>query len=105
MPKKKRENLTIILYVDWATIPVVSDCYLFGLQTLRHVMHMPCTWDSTMPIRIPKELGCQLHSVNYGRIIYFGKDVAESPSAKIEWIDLRMEQRIVRKMLVLVQLE
>ncbi|CAL9779099.1 unnamed protein product [Musa acuminata subsp. burmannicoides] len=32
---------------------------------------------------------CQSQSVNYGRIISFGKDIAETPSAKIEQNDFR----------------
>nr|XP_010917136.1 phospholipid:diacylglycerol acyltransferase 1 [Elaeis guineensis] len=108
-----------------AIAPGVLDSDLLGLQTLRHVMRMTRTWDSTMSM-IPKGGGTiwggldwspedgyvcntkkqknndshvsqdvnaqsdyQLHSVNYGRIISFGKEVSEKPSSKIEQIDFR----------------
>lgn len=109
-----------------AIAPGVLDSDLFGLQTLRHIMRMTRTWDSTMSM-IPKggdtiwgsldwspeegyncstkkqknndshfsqdvnaESDNQLHHANYGRIISFGKDVSETPSSKIEWIDFRV---------------
>ncbi|WOL20187.1 hypothetical protein Cni_G28990 [Canna indica] len=109
-----------------ALAPGVLDSDFLGFQTLRHVMRMTRTWDSTMSM-IPKggdtiwggldwspEEGSQCcpkklknndsHAskdfdremveiqsqiVNYGRIISFGKDVAESPADKIERIDFR----------------
>ena len=33
---------------------------------------------------------CKSESVHYGRIISFGKDVAEAPSSEIERIDFRV---------------
>lgn len=110
-----------------AIAPGVLDLDFLGLQTLRHVMRMTRTWDSTMSM-IPKggdtiwggldwspEEGyvcsskkqknndsgvskdvdtdkADFHSqkVNYGRIVSFGKDVAEAPASKIERIDFRV---------------
>ncbi|KAG0499687.1 hypothetical protein HPP92_004378 [Vanilla planifolia] len=106
-----------------AIAPGVLDSDFLGLQTLRYVMHMTRTWDSTMSM-IPKggdtiwggldwspEDGYDCNSkklksndshdsnseneifppspLNYGRLISFGKDVAEMPSSKIERIDFR----------------
>ncbi|PQQ08886.1 phospholipid:diacylglycerol acyltransferase 1 [Prunus yedoensis var. nudiflora] len=86
-----------------AFAPGVLDKDVFGLQTLQHMMRMTRTWDSTMSM-IPKGgdtiwggLDWSLKDtaivvqrrVNYGRIISFGKDVAETHSSKIEMIDFR----------------
>lgn len=109
-----------------AIAPGVLDSDFLGLQTLRYVMHMTRTWDSTMSM-IPKggdtiwggldwspeeDYDCtskkpkgndfhfyhdkdvenvtsQPHYINYGRIISFGKDVADMPSSMIERIDFR----------------
>ncbi|KAL0908371.1 hypothetical protein M5K25_022862 [Dendrobium thyrsiflorum] len=109
-----------------AIAPGVLDSDFLGLQTLRYVMHMTRTWDSTMSM-LPKggdtiwggldwspeegyectskklkindshvyndsdsENGkSQPHHINYGRIISFGKDVAEMSSSKIERIEFR----------------
>ncbi|XP_039126617.1 phospholipid:diacylglycerol acyltransferase 1-like [Dioscorea cayenensis subsp. rotundata] len=109
-----------------AIAPGVLDSDFLGLQTLRHVMRMTRTWDSTMSM-IPKggdtiwggldwspeecysciskrkrsndsivsqdvkveNANHQPNITNYGRIISFGKDVAEAPSAQIEMIDFR----------------
>ncbi|KAH7679905.1 Diacylglycerol O-acyltransferase protein [Dioscorea alata] len=109
-----------------AIAPGVLDSDFLGLQTLRHVMRMTRTWDSTMSM-IPKggdtiwggldwspeecysciskrkrsndsivsqdvkveNANHQPNITNYGRIISFGKDVAEVPSAQIEMIDFR----------------
>ncbi|CAD5181320.1 unnamed protein product [Musa acuminata subsp. malaccensis] len=133
-----------------AIAPGVLDSDFLGLQTLRHVMRMTRTWDSTMSM-IPKggdtiwggfdwspeggyecspkkhknndshaskdvdgaskhknndshaskdvngaskdvdgeTVKSQSQSVNYGRIVSFGKHVAETHSAKIQQIDFR----------------
>ncbi|KAJ6851690.1 phospholipid:diacylglycerol acyltransferase 1 [Iris pallida] len=110
---------------DVAVARGVLDNDFLGLQTLRHVMRMTRTWDSTMSM-IPKggdtiwggldwssEEGYECNKklrhngshvsehenaekvdyhakkANYGRIISFGKDVAEKPSSEIEQIDFR----------------
>lgn len=92
---------------------------MFGLQTLQHMMRMTRTWDSTMSM-IPKGgetiwggldwspedvASCsskrsknngdgtadhQRKKVNYGRLISFGKDVAETDSSKIQRTDFRV---------------
>lgn len=109
-----------------AIAPGVLDSDFLGLQTLRHVMRMTRTWDSTMSM-IPKGddriwggldwspedgyvcdpkkqnnnsnlskdadgkmIEAQSRSVKYGRIISFGKDIAETSSAKMERIDFRV---------------
>ncbi|KAI0494513.1 hypothetical protein KFK09_024651 [Dendrobium nobile] len=112
-----------------AIAPGVLDSDFLGLQTLRYVMHMTRTWDSTMSM-LPKggdtiwggldwspeegyectskklksndshvyndsdsENGkSQPHHINYGRIISFGKDVAEMSSSKIERIEFRVSK-------------
>ncbi|XP_024022558.1 phospholipid:diacylglycerol acyltransferase 1 [Morus notabilis] len=99
-----------------AIAPGFLDNDRFRLQTLQHVMRMTRTWDSTLSM-IPKggdtiwggmdwspEEGyspsrekqrnndtqfSQSEIVNYGRIISFGKDVAEAPSSEIERVDFR----------------
>lgn len=99
-----------------AIAPGFLDNDIFRLQTLQHVMKMTRTWDSTMSM-IPKggdtiwggldwspEEGyspgrkkqrnndtqfSQSKNANYGRIISFGKDIAEAPSSEIEMIDFR----------------
>ncbi|KAL6220945.1 hypothetical protein ACLB2K_008698 [Fragaria x ananassa] len=99
-----------------AFAPGVLDKDVFGLQTLQHMMRMTRTWDSTMSM-IPKggdtiwggldwspegNCNCNVkkvknndtndvdpYRVNYGRMISFGKDVAETHSSKIERIDFR----------------
>ncbi|KAM2002320.1 hypothetical protein ACFX15_026037 [Malus domestica] len=99
-----------------AFAPGVLDKDVFGLQTLQHMMRMTRTWDATMSM-IPKggdtiwggldwspEGYCNCSAkkvknndtisavekrVNYGRIVSFGKDVAEADSSKIEMIDFR----------------
>ncbi|XP_042448072.1 phospholipid:diacylglycerol acyltransferase 1-like [Zingiber officinale] len=108
-----------------AIAPGVLDSDFLGFQTLRHVMRMTRTWDSTMSM-IPKggdtiwgglewspEEGYECapkknknndshqskdvdkemievpSRVNYGRIISFGKNVAETPSAKLKQTDFR----------------
>ncbi|KAG6470208.1 hypothetical protein ZIOFF_071268 [Zingiber officinale] len=109
-----------------AIAPGVLDSDFLGFQTLRHVMRMTRTWDSTMSM-IPKggdtiwgglewspEEGYECapkknknndshqskdvdkemievpSRVNYGRIISFGKNVAETPSAKLKQTDFRV---------------
>uniref|UniRef100_A0A0E0M1T4 phospholipid:diacylglycerol acyltransferase n=1 Tax=Oryza punctata TaxID=4537 RepID=A0A0E0M1T4_ORYPU len=111
-----------------AIAPEVLDSDFLGLQTLRHLMRMTRTWDSTMSM-IPKggdtiwgdldwspEDGfeCKANNqktndskvskdangknevhpepVKYGRIVSFGKDVAEAPSSEIEQIEFRLVQ-------------
>ena len=37
---------------------------------------------------------CDMKGVNYGRIISFGKDVAEAPSSKIERVDFRVMSKL-----------
>ncbi|XP_047052564.1 phospholipid:diacylglycerol acyltransferase 1 [Lolium rigidum] len=109
-----------------AIAPEVLDSDFLGLQTLRHLMRMTRTWDSTMSM-IPKggetiwggfdwspEDGFECKSkkkkvndseaskdvngepvevhqepVNYGRMVSFGKDVAEAPVSDIEQIEFR----------------
>ncbi|XP_059457479.1 phospholipid:diacylglycerol acyltransferase 1-like [Corylus avellana] len=101
-----------------AIAPGFLDNDLFRLQTLQYVMKMSRTWDSTMSM-IPKggdtiwgdldwspEEGCvpsmrrrrqnvtenlasQSRNVKYGRIISFGKEVAEAESSDIERTDFR----------------
>jgi phospholipid:diacylglycerol acyltransferase len=108
-----------------AIAPEVLDSDFLGLQTLRHLMRMTRTWDSTMSM-IPKggdtiwgdldwspEDGFECKAKNqkindsevskdangknevhpepvkYGRIVSFGKDVAEAPSSEIEQIEFR----------------
>ncbi|KAJ0981191.1 hypothetical protein J5N97_009446 [Dioscorea zingiberensis] len=109
-----------------AIAPGFLDSDFLGLQTLRHVMRMTRTWDSTMSM-IPKGgdtiwggldwspeenhscngkkkrsddslvsqdvkeeiMNHQANITNYGRIISFGKDLAEAHSVKIEGIDFR----------------
>ncbi|XP_072978471.1 phospholipid:diacylglycerol acyltransferase 1 [Typha angustifolia] len=106
-----------------AIAPGVLDSDFLGLQTLRHVMRMTRTWDSTMSM-IPKggdtiwggldwspedgyacnpkkhkangsqdvnseKMGFHTQDLNYGRIISFGKDIAEASSSKIDQIDFR----------------
>ncbi|EPS62391.1 hypothetical protein M569_12397, partial [Genlisea aurea] len=83
-----------------AIAPGVIDKDLFHFQTLQHIMRMTRTWDSTMSM-IPKggetiwgnldwspEQEDQ-HAAHYGRIISFGKDVAEADSSIIHRIDFR----------------
>ena len=110
-----------------AIAPEVLDSDFLGLQTLRHLMRMTRTWDSTMSM-IPKggetiwggldwspEDGVEckskkkkpndsevskdvngapvevnLEPVNYGRMVSFGKDVAEVPASDIEQIEFRV---------------
>ncbi|XP_058108548.1 phospholipid:diacylglycerol acyltransferase 1 isoform X2 [Magnolia sinica] len=109
-----------------AIAPGVLDNDLFGIQTLKHVMRMTRTWDSTMSM-IPKggdtiwggldwspeegyeciykkqknnhsqveaatemeKVGSRPSRAKYGRIISFGKDVAETHSSEIERIEFR----------------
>ncbi|KAK9131338.1 hypothetical protein Sjap_011825 [Stephania japonica] len=86
-----------------ALAPGFLDKDFFRLQTLLHVMRMTRTWDSTMSM-IPKGgdviwggldcngangRQCQAENFNYGRIVSFGKDVAEAESSKIERTDFR----------------
>lgn len=99
-----------------AIAPGFLDNDIFRLQTLQHVMKMTRTWESTMSM-IPKggdtiwggldwfpEEGyspgrkkqknndtqfSQSKNANYGRIISFGKDIAEAPPSEIEMIDFR----------------
>lgn len=100
--------------------PAFLDKDVFGLQTLKHVMKMTRTWDTTMSM-IPKggdtiwggldwspedgydccwkkqrtndtnngKRSSDTSGVHYGRIISFGKDVAEADSSKIERLDFR----------------
>lgn len=106
--------------------PSVLDKDVFGLQTLKHVMRMTRTWDTTMSM-IPKGgdtiwgnldwspedgYNCTLKKqrnndtltggkngngcldssgkgAHFGRIISFGKSVAEAPSSEIERMDFR----------------
>lgn len=100
---------------------------MFGFQTLKHVMKMTRTWDTTMSM-IPKGgdaiwgnldwspedgYNCSVKKLksndtdtaekhgngcldlsgkgaHYGRILSFGKGVAEAPSSKIERMDFRV---------------
>ncbi|CAL5074056.1 unnamed protein product [Urochloa decumbens] len=109
-----------------AIAPDVLDSDFLGLQTLRHLMRMTRTWDSTMSM-IPKggdtiwggldwspedgfeckakkqkdndtEVSSDINGenvevepkpINYGRLVSFGKDVAEAPSSEIERIEFR----------------
>ncbi|KMS96102.1 hypothetical protein BVRB_002140 [Beta vulgaris subsp. vulgaris] len=106
--------------------PAVLDKDVFGFQTLKHVMKMTRTWDTTMSM-IPKGgdaiwgnldwspedgYNCSVKKLksndtdtaekhgngcldlsgkgaHYGRILSFGKGVAEAPSSKIERMDFR----------------
>ncbi|XP_023744465.1 phospholipid:diacylglycerol acyltransferase 1 [Lactuca sativa] len=100
-----------------AVAPGVLDLDIFGFQTLQHAMRMTRTWDSTMSLipkggdaiwgtldwapeedhgcvaknlkknDTQKTSGNGLKSLNYGRIISFGKDVAQLHSSKIERVD------------------
>ncbi|KAJ3677070.1 hypothetical protein LUZ60_002794 [Juncus effusus] len=114
-----------------AIAPDVLDSDFLGLQTLRHVMRMTRTWDSTISMipkggetiwgsmdlapedghRCPtngyrKEVkrksnesrsdeteGIGRKRVNYGRIISFGKEVAEAPSEEVVQLDFREAAR------------
>lgn len=40
-------------------------------------------------------LGSQLKSAYYGRIISFGKDVAEAHSSEIDWVDFHVRLYII----------
>jgi phospholipid:diacylglycerol acyltransferase len=116
------------------------DSDFLGLQTLRHLMRMTRTWDSTMSM-IPKggdtiwgNLGwspedgfeckekkqktndsevskdvngenvkVQPEPVNYGRLVSFGKEVAEAPSSEIEQIEFRVSiQKHVNSSLLII---
>lgn len=116
----------IMVFTYRAIAPEVLDSDFLGLQTLRHLMRMTRTWDSTMSM-IPKggdtiwgdldwspEDGFECKAKNqkindsevskdangknevhpepvkYGRIVSFGKDVAEAPSSEIEQIEFRV---------------
>ncbi|KAJ4816588.1 phospholipid:diacylglycerol acyltransferase [Rhynchospora pubera] len=89
--------------------PGVLDSDFLGQTTLRHVMRMTRTWDATMSL-IPKggdtiwggldwspEEGSVCppdkeeysNGINYGRMISFGKDIAEAPATEIDQIDFR----------------
>jgi phospholipid:diacylglycerol acyltransferase len=120
-----------------AIAPDVLDSDFLGLQTLRHLMRMTRTWDSTMSM-IPKGgdtiwgnldwspedgLECkakkhktndtevskdsngenvevQPEPINYGRLVSFGKDVAEAPSSEIEQIEFRVSvQKLINMFL------
>lgn len=110
-----------------AIAPEVLDSDFLGLQTLRHLMKMTRTWDSTMSM-IPKggdtiwggldwspEDGFECKSkkrkinesevskdvngepvevhpepMNFGRMVAFGKDVAEAAASDIEQIEFRV---------------
>lgn len=88
------------------------DSDFLGQTTLRHVMRMTRTWDSTMSM-IPrggdtiwgaldwspeegsvcppdKEDSNRSIGMNYGRMISFGKDVADAPASDIDQIDFRV---------------
>ncbi|XP_043719686.1 phospholipid:diacylglycerol acyltransferase 1-like [Telopea speciosissima] len=106
--------------------PAVLDKDVFGLKTLKHVMRMARSWDSTMSMiprggdtiwggldwspeegyvcspkkqrnndttvaanNVTDSVLSQTKSSNYGKIISFGKDVAEMGSSKIERKDFR----------------
>ncbi|KAG6472541.1 phospholipid:diacylglycerol acyltransferase 1-like [Zingiber officinale] len=105
--------------------PGFLDSDFLGLQTLRHVMRMTRTWDSTMSMipkggdtiwggldwspeefyecapkknkindsHLSKDVDTKMievpSRVNYGRIVSFGKDVAETPSFKLKLTDFR----------------
>nr|AFX73056.1 putative phospholipid:diacylglycerol acyltransferase 1 [Punica granatum] len=101
--------------------PGVLDKDVFGLQTLQHMMRMTRTWDSTMSMipkggdtiwggldwspegfascsskRSKNNYGNstkghQRKKVNYGRLISFGKDIAETHSSMIKRTDFRGE--------------
>ncbi|KAK4756906.1 hypothetical protein SAY87_007033 [Trapa incisa] len=98
--------------------PGVLNKDVFGLQTLQHMMRMTRTWDSTMSM-IPKggetiwggldwspegvssctskwsknngngSTRYQPRKINYGRLISFGKDIADTHSSKIERTDFK----------------
>lgn len=110
-----------------AIAPEMLDSDFLGLQTLRHLMRMTRTWDSTMSM-LPKggdtiwggldwspedgfeckskkrktndsEVSKDVHGepvevhpepVNFGRMVSFGKDVAEAPVSNIEQIEFRV---------------
>ncbi|GKD84164.1 phospholipid:diacylglycerol acyltransferase 1-like protein, partial [Tanacetum coccineum] len=97
--------------------PGVLDSDVFHIQTLQHIMRMSRTWDSTMSMipkggetiwggldwspeegYIPKNktqgnnntsVSTQAKNPNYGRLISFGRDMAESHSPQIERVDFR----------------
>lgn len=120
-----------------AIAPDVLDSDFLGLQTLRHLMRMTRTWDSTMSM-IPKggdtiwgnldwspedgleckakkhktndtddskdtngeNIEVQPEPINYGRLVSFGKDVAEAPSSEIEQIEFRVSiQKLINTFL------
>jgi hypothetical protein len=127
--KRKRISspLTVFLFAYRAIAPDLMDSDFLGLQTLRHLMRMTRTWDSTMSM-IPKggdtiwgsldwspedgfeckakkqknndsevskdvngeNVKVQPEPVNYGRLVSFGKEVAEAPSSEIEQIEFRV---------------
>ncbi|XP_038987424.1 uncharacterized protein LOC103703269 [Phoenix dactylifera] len=108
MHKRKRENLITIFYMNRAIAPGVLDSDLFGLQTLPATCY---AYDSYMGLNYVNDSQSWRYYLGWSRLVTrrgimrFGKDAAETPSAKIERIDFQMEQRIDRKMLVLVKLE
>jgi phospholipid:diacylglycerol acyltransferase len=126
-PTEIYPSFNIIICIHRAIAPEVLDSDFLGLQTLRHLMRMTRTWDSTMSM-LPKggetiwggldwspEDGFECKSkkqkvndsevskdvngepvevnpepVNYGRMVSFGKDVAEAPVSDIEQIEFRV---------------
>jgi hypothetical protein len=140
-PTEIYPSFNIIISIYRAIAPEVLDSDFLGLQTLRHLMRMTRTWDSTMSM-IPKggetiwggfdwspEDGFECKSkkkkvndsevskdvngepvevhqepVNYGRMVSFGKDVAEAPVSDIEQIEFRVSIQMHNIILASLQL-
>nr|GEW68503.1 phospholipid:diacylglycerol acyltransferase 1 [Tanacetum cinerariifolium] len=81
-----------------AIAPGVLDSDLFQIQTLQNLMRMSRTWDSTLSM-IPKGGETiwggldwspeEATQASYGKMVSFGRDVAEAPSSEIERIEFR----------------
>ncbi|XP_039018447.1 phospholipid:diacylglycerol acyltransferase 1-like isoform X2 [Hibiscus syriacus] len=76
-----------------AQAPGFLDRDVFGLQTFKHLMRTFRTWDATFSM-VPKGQNrksnvCNTKGVNYGRLISFGKEWAETHSSKFERADFK----------------